>query len=99
MTAKEFLDQFGIPGLPKENCLIDVACPYCGDRDGILVNVQKWTHIYDDGTDDDADDITNHDTEYDEKSSAQCTQCGKYANFGEFEIPGLDEEIERQLNE
>jgi hypothetical protein len=90
LTAQEFISLFPqADPEPQENCLVDKACPKCGSRE-LCVQAIRWVAVFDDGTDDDAPGLPDHDTEYDENSPARCRSCGHDDAWGDFTIDGLD---------
>lgn len=93
MTAKEFIKKFPEQREINSNCLTDIACPLCGNRDSIIVSVNIWTELSDDGTDH-YSDATDHcgNVEYDDGSCAQCTgeDCEMSGRLKQFRIEGLD---------
>lgn len=86
--TKSFLQRF-----PKTeqmtNCLTDLACPRCGRRDGIQIQVKRWASFADSGTDDEPGD-----TEYTARNPAQCSECDHSGTVAGFTFPGLDDAIE-----
>ena len=90
MTAKTkaFLGRFPKPEL-MSNCLTDLACPHCGCRDGIQIEVKRWASFSDHGTEDEPDD-----TEYEGRNPARCSECNHSGTVARFTFPGLDTAIE-----
>ena len=92
MNAKEFLDKF--PNSPlRENCLEDMGCPQCGQRDCLKIEMSSRFELFDNGTGD------NEDTEWDEHSPCQCPECLHEGTAGAFTHKGLDKLICDRMQE
>ena len=88
-TAK-FISKY--PETPlMTNCLIDLACPQCGSREGVTIEVKRWASISDNGTDDEPGD-----TEYKDRNPCRCTECEHEATVAAFTFPELDAAIEER---
>lgn len=93
MNAEEFLKKF--PNAPhRGNCLEDIACPKCGQREEFVVKATIHMGLTDEGTDAYAD-VTKNFTEidYDEKSYIFCPDCNQEGTVRSFTHQGLDELI------
>jgi len=92
MKTKSYLRKF--PHAERmRNCLIDLACPKCGSRAAINIQVKRWVSLDDSGTDD-----VGGDTEYEPRNPAHCAACGHTATVSAFTFSGLDDAIEEQLS-
>ena len=87
MNAKQFLRKF--PDAERNtNCLTDMACPKCGNRERFNVEVKTIMELQDMGSGDHAD------IEHDATSFCQCLECAEEGTVADFTIEGLDDEIE-----
>ena len=94
MTAQEFIDKYPEQSEVFSNCLQDMACPECGNRDnGFRISVTTMVHLNDDGTD------QCGDTEWDGKSYCECRECCHTGKAEDFTIEGLDDLLEEKQNE
>jgi hypothetical protein len=88
MTPKQFVKKFPEANWINQNCLEDIACPHCGNRERFSVEVTTHMEIVDDGTDD------HGDTEWDDESHCRCCDCNEDGAVKDFKIPGLDAYLE-----
>lgn len=99
MTAREFVDKFGVvydadagelrdkddnEVEVNDNCLQDHACPECGDRGYFKVEVSCTLNLCDSGIDDDEKD------DYNDTSYTTCCDCGYAEEMRSFHVQGLD---------
>jgi hypothetical protein len=89
MKAEEFVAKFP-DAMRKKNCLEDIACPECGNREMFRIQATIIAEVCDEGTDRDESDC-----EYDEKSSCECTECQFHGKLEDFAIEGLDDLLEK----
>ena len=89
MTTEDFLEQFP-DAEENENCLRDVACPKCGNREKFRIEAKIMAIVEDMGTDRDESDC-----EWDESSHCACGNdaCDKDGPLKDFTIDGLDDAI------
>jgi hypothetical protein len=73
--------------VPNSNCLRNIACPHCGNRESFEIEARANFIVYDDGTSEFGD------VEYDPQSRAACRSCGKTGRLERFTIPKLDETL------
>jgi DNA-directed RNA polymerase subunit RPC12/RpoP len=86
MTKEEFKAKF--PDAEKrENCLTDLACPNCGQRDGLKIEVSTLAYLNEDGFSD------TYDMEYDGDNYCRCPRCEHVGKVSDFTIEGLDENL------
>ena len=64
----------------NENCLEGLRCPACGEYDMLLIEVRTVIEITDEGTGDFGD------TEWDENSYCECSQCTYHGKVADFRI-------------
>jgi len=83
MTAKQFIQKYPDAEV-NENCLEDIACPHCGNRDRFRVEGRTMFTMTDNGEDDHAD------LEYDDDCFAICEYCHEGNKYSYFRIAGLD---------
>ncbi len=80
------------PGLPiRHNCIMDLLCPECGQRDSLTLEVKCRVPLDDDGTDP-MRLLSGHD--WDSRSWTECPECGTGGSMGKFCCPGLDQALE-----
>jgi hypothetical protein len=72
----------------KENCLFDMACPKCGQRNKLRITATIIAIVSDDGTDRDWSDC-----EWENNSPCECCSCSHSGTVQDFTIEGLDEEL------
>lgn len=89
MTAAEFLAKFP-KSKPNSNCLEDVGCHRCGNREEFKVLITTWAELVDDGT------VADSDHEYDMFSPIECEKCHHKTLLHEFTFQGLDPLIEQK---
>lgn len=83
LTARQLIQKF--PRLrPNENCLEDIACPECANRDQFRIEMRSIFTLRDDGTD------NYEDTEWGRSDYCQCPQCQHEGKVRDFTFPGLD---------
>lgn len=83
MTAQQLIKKF--PRQRRnENCLTDIACRECGNRDQFRIEMKSTFTLRDDGTD------SHEDTEWGRSNFCQCSQCQHEGKVRDFTIPGLD---------
>lgn len=70
------------------NCLENIACINCGNREKFNINATITAEVDDEGTDN-----SNTDTEWDDKSPCSCGQCDSSGTVADFTIEGLDDAI------
>lgn len=84
MTARQLIQKF--PRLRRNgNCLTNIACPECGNRDEFRIEMKSTFMLRDDGTD------GYEDTEWGLSSFCQCRQCQHEGKVHDFTFPGLDD--------
>ncbi len=90
LTARQLLDKFQIKSA-NQNCLRDMACPSCGERDTFQIEMKAVIRIHDEGTED------HEDTEWDGKSYCACgrSECPQAGLVRDFTFPGLDDLLEQ----
>lgn len=85
--AEEFLQTFKhVPMKIRENCLEDMACPCCGDRNAFRIGTKVEAVLYDSGS-----DRENSDLEFDGSDRCVCDTCGHRGNVNRFTFEGLDD--------
>jgi len=87
LTARQLIRKF--PEMHcNSNCLENIACPICGNRDEFKVEVLTRASLTDDGTD---AEVGDH--EYSENSYIECFSgtCRHHGRVRDFTFPGLDE--------
>ena len=87
MTAEQFLEKYPDSEL-RENCLQDIACPECGQRDSFNITFTGTAEVYDDGS----DDVGDH--EWESESDCTCSECKHGGTVADFTFPGLDKLID-----
>jgi rubredoxin len=90
MTIEQFTAKYPKATM-RENCLTDIACPKCGQRDEFVVQAAIHVGLKDEGTDA-YSDSTKHfgDTEYDGTAHCVCPDCNFDGQLQDFTIEGLD---------
>ena len=84
LTARRLVEEF--PRLkPNSNCLTNIACPECGNRDQFRIEMKSMFTLRDDGTD------GYEDTEWGRSNYCQCGQCQHEGKVRDFIFPGLDD--------
>lgn len=68
------------------NCLEGLQCPSCGHEDEIHVIARRWVSVTDFGSDAEADSLDDHDTEYDDNSTALCPKCRYLGQLGHWRM-------------
>ncbi len=69
----------------NENCLRDIACPYCGNRESFEIEAKSAFVMFDSGADEFGD------VEHDSSARTACRACGKVGYLRQFTIKRLDE--------
>jgi len=90
MNAEQFIEKYGdYPDAMRhnKNCLIDMACPDCGERERFLIQVTTVMEHFDNGSGE------HQDIVWGLKSFCACGECGRERTVADFIIPGLDEAI------
>lgn len=91
MTPQQFHEQFPTNTTTNANCLLDIACPRCGQRDRFFINANVTVEVTEDGTGD-----IEQGFEWDETSHCLCGEC-KYGNWlAGFMIAGLDDFLSKK---
>ncbi len=84
LTARRLMQKF--PNLqPNDNCLTNIACPECGNRDQFRIEMKSVFTLRDDGTD------GYEDTDWGRSAYCQCGQCQHEGKVRGFTFPGLDD--------
>lgn len=84
LTARQLIQKF--PRLRSNgNCLTNIACPECGNRDQFRIEMKSMFTLRDDGTD------GYEDTEWGQSNYCQCGQCQHEGKARNFTFPGLDD--------
>ena len=84
LTARRLMQKF--PNLqPNDNCLTNIACPECGNRDQFRIEMKSVFTLRDDGTD------GYEDTDWGRNAYCQCGQCQHEGKVRGFTFPGLDD--------
>jgi len=92
LTARRLIQK--LPRLrPNENCLINIACPECGNRDQFRIEMKSMFTLRDDGT------HGYEDMEWGQNAFCQCGQCQHEGKVRDFTFPGLDELLHTAANE
>ena len=86
LTARQFLKKFP-DSEQNENCLEDMGCPECGNRERFKIEMTAVIEICDEGTED------HGDTEWDDKSYCECFVCSLSGKVRNFTFKGLDDLI------
>lgn len=87
LTAAQFVKKYPDTEI-NENCLTDIACSTCGQRESFRVESKIMAEVCDNGTDRDESDC-----EWGEDSRCDCP-CGESSKLHRFTIAGLDELLE-----
>lgn len=74
--------------LPRDNCLQNMVCPSCGSREAFKIRMEVTMTLQDQGTEGDYGD-----SDWDENSYCQCTNCQAEGIADDFTFPGLDDAI------
>lgn len=83
LTARKLIQKF--PRLQrKANCLTDIACPGCGNREEFRIEMKSMFTLRDDGTD------GYEDTEWGQGNYCRCGQCQHEGKVRDFTFPGLE---------
>lgn len=84
LTVEQLIDKY--PDMEvNENCLRDMICPNCGQRDKLKITSTIVAEVYDSGTDRDESDC-----EWEDNSQCVCPECGKEGTVNDFTFHGLD---------
>lgn len=84
MTASRFKKLY--PDIPRNtNCLRDMACFQCGNRESFSIIAKSNFIIFDDGTSEFGD------VEYEADALMACRGCGKTGILNDFIIARLDD--------
>ena len=84
LTARRLMQKF--PNLqPNDNCLTNIACPECGNRDQFRIEMKSVFTLRDDGTD------GYEDTDWGRNAYCQCGQCQHEGKVCDFIFAGLDD--------
>lgn len=94
MSPKKFLKKFPDTE-PRENCLEDIACPKCGQRDEFVVQALLHVGLRDEGTDAYSDSTKHYgDTDWGPNSFCRCPDCDYEGKVRNFTHEGLDKLID-----
>ena len=92
LTVKQLIKKH--PGLKtNNNCLTDIACPKCGNREHFRIQVKTICTLMDDGVDE------HEDTEWGNQSFCQCKECDEAGTVKNFKFPNLDETLSTRKRE
>lgn len=99
INAEDLLERFADPDYPitaddvepEDSTLRDLACPSCGQRGHLAVEITVMAALSRDGSE------TYGDHEWTDSSAAECRHCGYRGALGGFRFPGLDELIARRV--
>ena len=84
LTARRLMQKF--PNLqPNDNCLTNIACPECGNRDQFRIEMKSVFTLRDTGTD------GYEDTDWGRNAYCQCGQCQHEGKVRDFTFPALDD--------
>ena len=84
LTARQLAQKF--PNLqPNGNCLTNIACPECGNRDQFRIEMKSVFTLRDAGTDD------YEDTDWGQNAYCQCGECKHEGKVRDFTFAGLDD--------
>lgn len=84
LTARHLAQKF--PSLQQnENCLTNIACPECGNRDQFRIEMKSVFALRDDGTD------GYEDTDWGQNAYCQCGGCQHEGKVRDFTFAGLDD--------
>ena len=87
LTPAEFIAKFPLASR-NINCLEDIACPECGNRDNFQILMSGMFDVSDDGTGD------HYDTEWGPESPCRCRQCQAAGQVCDFTIAELDKAMQ-----
>ena len=90
LTARQLLRDFPTMA-QRHNCLENMACPACGQREELRVEIKTMGKLVDDGTDAECGDHEWGGNSYCECREGRCTFHGRVRDFT---FPGLDSMIE-----
>ena len=93
LTLEELIEKHSLLK-PNTNCLLDIACPKCGNRDNFGIVGKCEFDVEDDGS-----SGNESDHEWDERAHTRCKECGHEGSLATFTFDGLDEKLEELLNE
>lgn len=91
MTPEEFIEKYPKASM-NGNCLQDIACPHCGNREQFKVEIHTVGSLCDNGTD---AEVGGH--EYDDSHYIECCECARHSTVAGFTIEGLDDLIEERI--
>lgn len=91
LTARQFLKKFP-ESRANDNCLLDMGCPECGNRDNFHIDFTGTANVFDDGSDDEGDH------EWEGRSPCRC-DCGHTGTVLGFTFNGLDDLIVQEDDE
>jgi hypothetical protein len=84
LTARQLAQKFQNLQ-PNDNCLTDIACPECGNRDQFRIEMKSIFALRDAGTD------GYEDTDWGQNAYCQCCECQHEGKVRDFTFAGLDE--------
>ena len=88
LTVPQLVTKFPamLKGAENENCLEDMACPVCGQRERFKIEMKAIIEIRDEGTED------HGDTDWDGNSWCECpeSECRHEGKARDFKFKGLD---------
>jgi sarcosine oxidase delta subunit len=90
LTTEEFIAKFPESNR-NTNCLENVACPFCGNRDRFVIGITATFDVFDNGT-----GYQIGDNEWDDKSYIRCGDCDERGTVGDFTIKGLDDVLDKR---
>lgn len=91
--VSRFMDKY--PDAPvNDNCLFDMACPECGNREELLVKASATFVLEDDGT-----ELKGGDTDWDDSSWCQCPRCSYTNDAKAFTFTNLDNFLDHHRRE
>ena len=79
--------------LPNDNCLTNIACPECGNRDQFRIEMKSVFTLRDDGT------YGYEDTDWGQNDYCQCGECQHEGKVRDFTFAGLDELLQSAIQE
>jgi len=88
MSAKHFLKAFPATSTINHNCLVDMGCPKCGQRDSFKVFYSTRGLFTDEGMESEI----GSDQEWDSKG-VECGACQHTTALSAFRHPGLDDAL------
>ncbi len=84
LTARQLTEKF--PNLqPNDNCLTNIACPECGNRNQFRIEMKSVFTLRDDGTD------GYEDADWGQNAYCQCGECQHEGKVRDFTFAGLDD--------